>query len=135
MNCAGGDGLDLLAQGRDGQAMNSRQQSPLAPFDWSSCGADTPVRILRSVNFPRRIAPLASMRSKAFSISEAGSPSSDPNCSAVTGPRCVIQPVTIASTASSREGSVLSISTTALDQNSHRGRANENICARSAATQ
>ena len=32
MNCAGGDRLDLLAQRGDRQAMNARQQAPVAPF-------------------------------------------------------------------------------------------------------
>ena len=43
------------------------------------------------------------MRSRALSISEAGSPSKPPSCEAVAGPKCDIQPVTSASSASSGE--------------------------------
>ena len=53
-------------------------------------------------NWPRSIAPLASMRSRAFSISEAGSPSNSPISEAVVGPRWAIQPCTAVSTASSK---------------------------------
>ena len=49
------------------------------------------------MNFPRRIEPLASMRSSAFSISGSATPRSSARLLVVTGPRCDIQPVTIAS--------------------------------------
>src|SRR5438094_797185 len=49
-------------------------------------------------------APLASKRSNAFSTSEEGSPRRSPSCVAVAGPRCVIQPLTVARSASSRDG-------------------------------
>ena len=52
-------------------------------------------------NLPRRIAPLASIRSKDFSMSDALTPSKPPSSAAVVGPRCVIQPWTAVRMASS----------------------------------
>ena len=80
------DRFDLLAQSRHRQAMNARQQSPFAPLDLDPCLREERVSdpfpaaaqrgaVRRAGTCPRRIAPLASIRSRAFSISEAASPS------------------------------------------------------------
>ena len=79
------DRLNLLPQHPHRQPMNPRQQPPLAPLRlvrvWDSrSGCPCRARALppacrqRHVKFPRRTVPLASIRSKAFSISEAASP-------------------------------------------------------------
>ncbi len=59
-----------------------------------------------SVNFPRRMTPLVSRRNSSFSTSDAEIPSTAASRVAETGPACAIQPVTMASCASSWEVSV-----------------------------
>ena len=78
-----------------------------------SCGRGRPAGMAAPLNFPRKIVPLASMRSKAPVISAAGSPKADSSSLAVVGPTCAIHPVTRTNNASSCEGEVVSTSANA----------------------
>ena len=100
--------------------------APGCPVERSSSAA--------SVNLPRRTLPLASIRSRAFSISVAGSPSVAPSLFAVVGPMCAIHPVTNMSNASSAEvGAVCSSKT--CESKCAGGNNAANACPRSDASQ
>src|ERR1700744_4815486 len=55
------------------------------------------------VKLPRRTEPAASSLRNACSISEVVKPSMYANAAEVGGPECIVQPLTIASSASSRD--------------------------------
>ena len=139
MNCAAVTGSICLRKRRDREPVNARQQPPLAPFDLSVLVARlrTPGVLgprAAPLKFPRRTAPLASMRRRAFEISDAGIPKVSPSSVAVAGPRCDIHPVTSVSKASSRDGVAVSTSANAA-RNRASGNNSEKVLARSAATQ
>ena len=83
--------------------------APGCPVEQSSTGFRWPA----PMNFPRSTVPLASIRSKPFSMSEGTIPSKVPTCEAVAGPRCDIHPVINVSSASSRATSPVSTSASA----------------------
>ena len=100
------DRLNLLAQRRDREVMNARQQPPLAPLDSSQLGRGRvlAVRGVSPVKFPRRIGARGFQAQQGL-LDVAGR-TAQPVRQAqphVIGPECIIQPSTMASNASSRE--------------------------------
>ena len=119
----------LVGTGAVARPVERSSTIPLVSFASSFAGPSQP-----PVKFPRRIEPLASKRSRAFSISPAEIPSKPLRAVAVTGPRYPIQPVTMARTASSFSETVCRASA-GMVSNAASGKIITNTFARSVATQ
>ena len=94
--------LNLLAQRGYRKVMDARQQPPLAPLDGIQF-ALSGIFGVKSGEVPAQDRTCGFQRSKAFSTSDCGNPNQYASAPAVIGPQCIIQPVIMARTASSRE--------------------------------
>ena len=130
MYCAAVTGSTCLRKRGDGEVMNARQQSPVAPL--GSVGLVA--RCASPVKFPRRTEPARlHAQQRLLDVGWRTGPANRPARRDVTGPQCIIQPVTMASSASSREA-VLDGSSGGVTSNFASGKISAKSFARSDAT-